>query len=47
LSTEVRQKLAALRPATLAQAARMEGMTPAALVLLAAHLRRARARQSA
>jgi len=30
LSTEVRQKLEALRPATLAQAARMEGMTPAA-----------------
>jgi tRNA uridine 5-carboxymethylaminomethyl modification enzyme len=47
LSMEVRQKLAALRPATLAQAARMEGMTPAALVLLAAHLRRAPARQSA
>jgi tRNA uridine 5-carboxymethylaminomethyl modification enzyme len=47
LSTEVRQKLAALRPATLAQAARMEGMTPAALVLLAAHLRRVPARQSA
>jgi tRNA uridine 5-carboxymethylaminomethyl modification enzyme len=44
LSTEVRQKLAALRPATLAQAARMEGMTPAALVLLAAHLRRIPAR---
>jgi len=47
LSTEVRQKLEALRPATLAQAARMEGMTPAALVLLAAHLRRATTRQSA
>jgi len=47
LSTEVRQKLLALRPATLAQAARMEGMTPAALVLLAAHLRRVPARHSA
>ena len=41
LSTEVRQKLEALRPATLAQAARMEGMTPAALMLLLAHLRKA------
>ena len=40
LSAEVRQKLEALRPATLAQAARMEGMTPAALMLLLAHLRR-------
>ena len=33
-----------LRPATLAQAARMEGMTPAALMLLLAHLRKAPAR---
>ena len=40
LSAEVRQKLEALRPATLAQAARMEGMTPAALMLLLAHLRK-------
>jgi tRNA uridine 5-carboxymethylaminomethyl modification enzyme len=40
LSTEVRQRLEALRPATVAQAARMEGMTPAALMLLVAHLRR-------
>ena len=40
LSTEVRQKLEALRPATLAQAGRMEGMTPAALMLLLAHLRK-------
>jgi len=47
LSTEVRQKLAALRPATLAQASRMEGMTPAALMLLLAHLRRTPVRKSA
>ena len=40
LSAEVRQKLESLRPATLAQAARMEGMTPAALMLLLAHLRK-------
>jgi tRNA uridine 5-carboxymethylaminomethyl modification enzyme len=47
LSAEVRQKLEALRPATLAQASRMEGMTPAALMLLLAHLRKAPARKSA
>ena len=47
LSAEVRQKLEALRPATLAQAGRMEGMTPAALMLLLAHLRRAPARRTA
>ena len=41
LSAEVRQKLEGLRPATLAQASRMEGMTPAALMLLLAHLRKA------
>jgi tRNA uridine 5-carboxymethylaminomethyl modification enzyme len=40
LSAEVRERLARLRPATLAQAARMEGITPAATMLLLAHLRR-------
>jgi tRNA uridine 5-carboxymethylaminomethyl modification enzyme len=47
LSAEVRQKLQGLRPATLAQAARMEGITPAALMLLLACLRRDPARRSA
>jgi tRNA uridine 5-carboxymethylaminomethyl modification enzyme len=47
LSAEVRQKLEALRPATIAQAARMEGMTPAALMLLVAHLRNAPERRTA
>lgn len=37
LSGELRQKLAATRPDTLARASRIEGMTPAALVLLSAH----------
>ena len=41
LSTEVRQKLGRHRPATLAQAARIDGMTPAALMLLLAHLKAA------
>ncbi len=44
LSNELRLKLMAQRPADLAQAARIEGMTPAALTLLAAHSRKARRR---
>jgi tRNA uridine 5-carboxymethylaminomethyl modification enzyme len=47
LSAEVRQRLATLRPATLAQASRMEGITPAAVMLLLAHLRRGAARKRA
>ena len=39
LSTEVRQKLAAIRPATLGQAARIDGITPAALTLVLTHVR--------
>ena len=44
LTTEVREKLAAARPATLGQAARIPGMTPAALVALLSHVRRHRDR---
>ncbi|MPZ58091.1 MAG: tRNA uridine-5-carboxymethylaminomethyl(34) synthesis enzyme MnmG [Rhizobiales bacterium] len=40
LSNEVRQKLAAIRPRTIGQAGRIDGITPAALTLLAVHLRR-------
>jgi tRNA uridine 5-carboxymethylaminomethyl modification enzyme len=40
LSTEVRQKLGSIRPRTLGQAGRIDGVTPAALTLLAAHVRR-------
>jgi tRNA uridine 5-carboxymethylaminomethyl modification enzyme len=40
LSNEVRHKLESLRPRTVGQAARLDGMTPAALTLLAAHLKR-------
>ncbi|NIP73903.1 MAG: tRNA uridine-5-carboxymethylaminomethyl(34) synthesis enzyme MnmG [Gammaproteobacteria bacterium] len=40
LSTEVRQKLARQRPATLGQAARIPGVTPAAVSLLLVHVKR-------
>ncbi|MDA8191845.1 MAG: tRNA uridine-5-carboxymethylaminomethyl(34) synthesis enzyme MnmG [Gammaproteobacteria bacterium] len=43
LSTEVRQRLARHRPATLGQAARLPGVTPAAVSLLLVHLKRIRA----
>ena len=42
LSNEVRQKLDAHRPRTIGQAGRIDGMTPAALTLLVAHVRRGR-----
>jgi tRNA uridine 5-carboxymethylaminomethyl modification enzyme len=41
LSAELRGKLAFLRPRTLGQAQRIDGMTPTALTLLAARARRA------
>ncbi len=40
LSNEVRQKLQQHKPATLGQAARISGVTPAALVALLKHVRR-------
>jgi tRNA uridine 5-carboxymethylaminomethyl modification enzyme len=39
LSNEVRQKLERIRPSTLGQAARIEGMTPAALTLVLVHVK--------
>ncbi len=47
LSSEINLKLASQRPADIAQAARIEGMTPAALTLLAAHARRRRPSRAA
>lgn len=41
LSREVREKLAMIKPLSLGQAARIPGITPAALSLLAIHLKRA------
>ena len=43
LSVEACQKLTAQRPTTLGQAARLSGITPAAISLLLVHLRRKRA----
>ena len=46
LATEARQKLDSIRPATLGQAGRIDGVTPAALTLVLAHIRaRAAARE--
>ncbi|HEY2836978.1 MAG TPA: FAD-dependent oxidoreductase, partial [Rhizomicrobium sp.] len=42
LSNEVRQKLEAIRPATLGQAGRIEGVTSAALTLVLAHVKGAK-----
>jgi tRNA uridine 5-carboxymethylaminomethyl modification enzyme len=42
LSNELKAKLQSEKPADIAQAGRIEGMTPAALTLLAAHARRRR-----
>ncbi|MEA2917903.1 MAG: tRNA uridine 5-carboxymethylaminomethyl modification enzyme [Bradyrhizobium sp.] len=47
LSHELRQKLQALRPATIGQAGRIDGITPAALTLLVAHVRRPKGRPAA
>ncbi|HKJ73539.1 MAG TPA: tRNA uridine-5-carboxymethylaminomethyl(34) synthesis enzyme MnmG, partial [Alphaproteobacteria bacterium] len=47
LSAEVREKLEKARPATLGAAARIPGMTPAAVMALLLHVRRGGWRRSA
>ena len=47
LSNELRQKLSRHRPASLGQAARLDGMTPAALMLLLAHVKKGASAKSA
>jgi tRNA uridine 5-carboxymethylaminomethyl modification enzyme len=46
LSTELRQKLNSVRPRTIGQAGRVDGMTPVALTLLAARIRSRRGTQA-
>ncbi len=47
LSTELRGKLERHRPANIAQASKIDGMTPAALLILLAHVRKPRLARSA
>ena len=47
LSNELKSKLSAARPENLAQASRVEGVTPAALALLFARLKRGSHKKSA
>src|SRR5215203_2359361 len=47
LSNEARQKLASVRPRTVGQAGRIDGVTPAALTLLVGHIRKGRRVKSA
>jgi tRNA uridine 5-carboxymethylaminomethyl modification enzyme len=47
LSNELRQKFLTVRPSSIGQAGRIEGMTPAALALVAAHARKGAARRAA
>jgi tRNA uridine 5-carboxymethylaminomethyl modification enzyme len=47
LSTELRHKLELHRPSSLAQAARIDGMTPAALMLLLINVKKAARRKTA
>ena len=44
LSNEAKQKLQTHRPRTIGHASRIDGMTPAALTLLVAHVKRGRKR---
>ena len=47
LSNEVREKLLRIKPATIGQAGRISGITPAAVSLLLIHLKKLKDRKSA
>ncbi len=46
LSNEIRERLLKRRPATIAQASRIEGMTPAAILLILSHIKKGEKRGS-
>jgi tRNA uridine 5-carboxymethylaminomethyl modification enzyme len=47
LSNEIRSKLKEIRPGTLGQAIRMDGMTPAAIIIILSHIKRSNRKVSA
>ena len=47
LSNEIKFKLNKIRPSTLGQALRIDGVTPAAAILILSHLKKSRKRASA
>ena len=47
LSNEIKSKLNKIRPNTLGQALRIDGVTPAAAILILSHLKKSRKRASA
>jgi tRNA uridine 5-carboxymethylaminomethyl modification enzyme len=47
LSTEIRQKLSRIRPATIGHASKIEGVTPAAVIALLGHIRKAETKAAA
>jgi tRNA uridine 5-carboxymethylaminomethyl modification enzyme len=47
LSNEIKSKLKNIRPATLGQALRIDGVTPAAIIIILSYLKRAKYKHSA
>ena len=47
LSNEIKSKLAEVRPKTLGQAIRIDGMTPAAIIIILSHIKKLRYKASA
>jgi tRNA uridine 5-carboxymethylaminomethyl modification enzyme len=47
LSNEIKSKLIKVKPKTLGQAIRIDGVTPAAIIILLSHIRKLRYKASA